>query len=624
MCGIVGFASKTPKLDLKYLEKANEILSHRGPDQNGTWISEDKHVSFAHQRLSILDTSLMGSQPMISHSRRYTIIFNGEIYNHLNLRSKLNTKFNINWKSNCDTETLLNSIEFFGIKNTLKNINGMFAFSIYDSLEKKLFLARDRAGEKPLFFYRDKEQICFSSELKALMCKSDLPRRINHKALNCYLSFGRIPRELCILEGYSKLQAGNFLEYNVSTGKVNIQKYWEIPDFSGKYSFEDDENLLEELEFLLEDSVRQQMIADVPVGILLSGGLDSSIITALAARNTNRINTFNISFPDHEKFDESKHALLVSNKFNTNHTELPASNFTPELISELAIHFDEPLGDSSMLPTFMISNLISNHCKVALGGDGGDELFGGYSHYQNFISINQKLKFFPKILRHSLNFLSKNLLPLGFKGRNFLNSIDYDNHNELPMSKNFFDAYSRLKLIDEELFKVDMNVQENDFLKDEIKYSDLVQRFTRNDFKNYLCDDILVKVDRASMLSSLEMRSPFLDKRIIEFAFSKVPSNLKVTKNRKKILLKKLAKKLLPLDFDFNRKQGFSIPLDSISRNGKIHDFFCEILGNSNSIYNQKLIKSMLKNHLNGYANGERLFLLIQFQIWKDYYKAYF
>lgn len=616
MCGIIGIASLGyPIQNRSWLKLARDTMEHRGPNDAGEWWSEDSKIGLGHRRLSIIDLSSSGHQPMHDLSLSLTITFNGEIYNFIELRNTLKS-LGFEFVTSTDTEVILNGYRAWG-KQILNKLNGMFSFCIYDHKKNCLFIARDRAGEKPLYYQLQNKIFKFSSELKGLLVNQN--SMINYESFDCFLAMGYVPGELSIIDGIKKLPPAHFLELDLNSGNFCVEKYWELPDFSNKNI--DEIDLIRTLEELLSDSVNKQMVADVSLGVLLSGGLDSSIITALAARSTNAIKTFTVRFPGYSQFDETRHARLISNYFNTNHIELDAADANVEILPMLAKQFDEPIIDSSMIPTYLVSNLIKDHCTVALGGDGGDELFGGYGHYSRLLILKDKSKYINPLIRKYVGELSENILPVGFKGRNWLQALNTDFNSGLPLIASYFDKKTRNRLIEN---KLSLNAEV--IREDRIPFSkDILQRATRTDFENYLPEDILVKVDRASMLNSLEIRAPFLDYRVIEFAFSKVPSNLKATATEKKIILKKLAKLILPKEFDYNRKQGFSIPLSEWLKNGPWINYFEEVLlSNEESIFDKSLIIKMIKGQKSGRSNSERLFALVLFELWRKEYEIKF
>jgi len=642
VCGILGLASILPNNNRPWLAVCRDTMNHRGPDSAGEWWSEDGRVGLGHRRLSILDLSTTGHQPMRIAELGLTIVFNGEIYNHKEIRKEIeehdfgirNSEFGNNYKStsdsiggrvwngSSDTEVLLAAYAKWGT-DCLRHLNGMFAFAIYDERKRQLFLARDRAGEKPLFYRLENGRLWFASELKALMSVPGLPRKIDPKALDCYLAFGNVPGEMCILEGYHKLPPAHAMTYDLDRGTHWIWQWWRLPPFEevgGKERVEA-EHLIDELEVLLEDAVAKQMVADVPVGILLSGGVDSSLVTAMAVRKSRKVRTFTIGFPGAGRLDETEHARLIARHFGTDHTELMAEPATAELIPLLARQFDEPMVDSSMIPTFLVSRLVRQHCTVALGGDGGDELFAGYEHYSRLLWMQSRLRFVPSWLRHAVAISAEKMLPVGLKGRNYLQGLDVEFDRGLPTLASYFDRTTRKKLLQK---KGESSMVAEEVWRSRIPIQkDLLQRATRMDFCSYLAEDILVKVDRASMLNSLEVRAPLLDYRVIEFAFGKVPARLKATEREKKILLKQLAARVLPRDFDKQRKQGFSIPLSKWLKKGPFRDLFWETLTNADCLFDAKTVMGLLRGQSAGLSNGDRLFALVQLEIWRINYNTY-
>lgn len=619
MCAIIGVAStKNVSFAKDWLKTGRDTMIHRGPDDYGEWWSKDELVGLGHRRLSIIDITSGGHQPMLDTSENLSIVFNGEIYNYIELKELL-VKKGYEFRSSSDTEVLLNAYLEWGI-NFLQHLNGMFSFCIYDIRKKRIFIARDRSGEKPLFYYLKNGILKFSSELKAILKDENLEKKLDLDSFDCFLSMGFVPGMRSIIESVNKLPPAHYLEFNLENGNIEITKYWNLPEFINCDI--DEQDLLKELDFLLEDSVNKQMVADVQVGVLLSGGVDSSIITAMAARSSSKIKTFTISFPGYSQYDETKHARLIANYFDTEHIELIASEATVDLLPLLAKQFDEPIIDSSMVPTYLVSKLIKNHCTVALGGDGGDELFGGYGHHSRLLNLQEKIAYVPKVIRSNVAKIAENILPVGFKGRNWLQGLDVDLQNSLPLIASYFDRSIRNKII----LNRHLPLSAESIRQCRIPITkDILQRATRMDFENYLPEDILVKVDRASMINSLEVRAPFLDYRLIEFAYSKVPSRLKATKLDKKILLKNLAKQILPKEFDYSRKQGFSIPLSSWLNGGPWLKYFEEILLSSNdSLFDKKEVLKLINGQKAGRSNSERLFALVLFELWRKEYKISF
>ena len=616
MCGIIGICSIEPQIDKSWLSIARDTMTHRGPDDAGEWWSEDGRVGLAHRRLAILDLSPLAHQPMHIKELGLTIVFNGEIYNFIELKKELEG-YGHRFFSKSDTEVLLRAYAQWGTE-CLNRLNGMFAFAIFDAYKKILFLARDRAGEKPLFYRMESGILYFASELKALMANTALPRRIDLEALDCYLAFGFVPGNRCILQGYNKLPPAHAMIFDLNKGTNKVWRYWNLPELNEAAKKINENDLLDELEALLEDAVRRQLVADVPIGILLSGGVDSSLVTAMAVRRSSRVKTFSIGFPGHGKYDETPHARLIAQYFGTDHTELMAEPTTVDLLPILARQFDEPMVDSSMFPTWLVSNLVRKYCTVALGGDGGDELFGGYTHYSRLLWMKKYFASFPLWFRKAIAKSAEQWLPVGLKGRNYLQRLNVDFEHGLPLIASYFDEHTRKRLM--------CGYPDHPFVAESIfamrvpKQIDLLQRATRMDFENYLAEDILVKVDRTSMLNSLEVRAPFLDYRIIEFAFAKVPSHLKSTITEKKILSKRLASRVLPPQFDNKRKQGFSIPMASWLKTGPFRELFWDTLLSKDCLFDATAVQSLLKGQDSGRNNGERLFALVLFESWRQTY----
>ncbi len=621
MCGIVGTCRRNTPVDVEVLNRMRDTLIHRGPDDSGTWVSPDRRVGLAHRRLSVIDLSPGSRQPMVEGTGQNAIVFNGEIYNFIELRRELLAKGHT-FRTLSDTEVILEAYRAWG-DECLIHLQGMFSFCICDVEKKRLFMARDRAGEKPLFYYRSPGTIVFASELKAIMADPAFPRKLDMEGLNYYLMYGYVPGWKSILSHIRKLPAGHKMIYDVQSDTLSVEQYWKLPEAEGCSSCSADE-LADELEMMLEDAVKRQLVADVPLGVLLSGGVDSSIVTAIASRVSSKpVKTFTITFPGHKKYDESRHARLVGEHFGTDHMELAAEPASTELLSDLARQYDEPLADSSMVPTYLVSRLIRRHATVALGGDGGDELFGGYFHY-SWIQLQEKARLvLPLALREGLAGLGRRCVPLGFRGRTYIIGLGGCIMNSVAHVNVFFDHHVRLKLLSTAAKGLDGSfpVAENYRKELSVPGNSAIQRAMAMDFLTYLTDDILVKVDRASMLSSLEVRAPFLDHRIIEFAFRKVPDYLKVHGKQRKILLRHLAKRLLPEELDLNRKQGFAIPLSQWLK-GSWGDYFEEVLrGLPEELFSRRFVAELIESQKKGYSNTQRLFALLIFELWRKHYR---
>lgn len=604
MCGILGLIN-LPSINI---ETGIRRLRHRGPDAKDVWRSSSGHVQLGHVRLSVLDLSPTGAQPMATPCGRYIITFNGEVYNFAELRRELEAE-GVTFRGTNDTEVVLHAFIRWG-ERCLQRFNGMFAFAIYDrgseSAPEMLFLARDRAGEKPLYYSQEGTSLQFASELKALELKGG----IDAAALNLYLALGYFPGEATLIEGIKKLPSGHFAKFNLASGEFVISPYWSLPVSSGTDATEAE--LVEEAERLLMDSVRLRMIADVPLGIFLSGGLDSSLITAAAARQSSApVKTFTIVTP-FGKYDESAFARLVSKFFGTEHYELEAGQDTLEIFDEIAGFVDEPIADSSLIPTYMVSKLTRKHVTVALGGDGGDELFGGYHHYQQALKDQVGLAMVPRPVLNTLASLVANL-PAGVKGRNRLSALRNGPVQPQIWGTSFFDATLRKRILHGDTTQFlghELYAPENLKLAHFLVGKDPIDGLTRMDFSTILQDGFLVKVDRASMANSLEVRAPFLDHRLIEFAFSVLPSAWKVNRKESRRLQRRVAERILPKELGINRKQGFSIPLADWLRKDR-----CRLIEQYRPFLpgciSQTEVSHLVSGHMAGWDNSSRLFGLL-------------
>ncbi len=614
MCGIVGRAGRAPAASRGWLAQGCAALAHRGPDGIGEWWSVDGRVGLGHRRLAIIDLSPGGHQPM--HDDGLSIVFNGEIYNHRELRLELEA-IGVQFRSRSDTEVILKAYRIWG-EDCIMRLNGMFAFALYDAPAGRVLLARDRAGEKPLFYRHDAGELRFASELKALLADSHLPRRIDPQALDLYLSMGFVPAGRCMLDGYAKLPPAHYMTFDLATGMLTLRRYWEMPTTPDNSAGVDSAGLVDELEQRLEAAVRRQLIADVPVGVLLSGGVDSSIITALAARSGSRLRTFTISFPGHDRFDESPHARLVASYFGTEHEELAAEPAAAELLPALAEQFDEPIIDSSMIPTFLVAQAVRRRCTVALGGDGGDELFAGYSHHQRLAALAGRAGRIPWPIRRIASMAALAVTRDGRRGRNWIRAAGARYDCEVPLVASYFDRAARRRLLPGMAGIGDR--PDVPWAADVSTSGTLLDRTIRTDFRTYLPEDILVKVDRAAMLNSLEVRAPFLDSEVIAFAYGRVPIDRKGSADGRKLILRELATRLLPHDFDRQRKQGFSIPLAAWLRDGPFRALFREVLLAPDCSFDRAWVAGLLDRQDQGYQNEERLFGLVQFELWRRRY----
>ena len=621
MCGIVGIMDSRPVVDADLLATMRDTMRHRGPDDAGLWWDDRRQVGLAHRRLSIIDLSPGGHQPMTDESGRLALVYNGEIYNYRQLRDELAAKGH-QFRSVSDTEVILEAYRAWGT-DCVSHLNGMFAFALYDVSASSLFLARDRAGQKPLYYLHDGDRLVFASELKAIMADPAFKREIDLEALDYYLAYGYVPGSLCMLEGVVKLPPAHCLTCGLGGREAKTWRYWRLPDPPDGRDTRSEEELLDEYHELLRDSVRRRLVADVPVGILLSGGIDSSLITAMAAEvSSTPVKTFTIAFPGAGRFDEAPHARLVAEHFGTEHSELTAEQADVDLLPDLAAQFDEPMADSSMVPTYLVCRLIRRHATVALGGDGGDELFGGYPHH-SWTQQQQRLRrFIPPPLRQLGRSAAKWMMRPGRKGRNYVLGALSSLPQSIAQINLYCDESLRRRLLapvcaarplphpSPEAFKAGLCAPGRTPL----------QLATSVDFATYLPEDILVKVDRASMLTSLEVRSPFLDYRLIEFAFGRLDDSLRATVRSRKILSRRLARRVLPEQLDLKRKQGFSLPLQEWFK-GKWGDYCREVLSDADGdLFDRAAIDELVADQRRGRFNTQRLFALTVFELWRRRY----
>jgi asparagine synthase (glutamine-hydrolysing) len=620
MCGIVGTAASKRVESRAWLARGRDALRHRGPNAEGEWWSRDFRVGLAHRRLSILDLSSAGNQPMSIEGSDLTIAFNGEIYNFPELRAWAEGAGHSRWRGHSDTEVLLACIARFGLDASLRRARGMFAFALYDPFKEVLTLARDRVGEKPLYYLHHGESIYFASELKALMVNQDLPRDIDPQALDCYLACGFVPLEHCMLRGYNKLLPGHVLEFDCRSGKSSLKRYWELPQQAPAVNGTADRasgdcELVAELESLLADSTRRQLVADVPIGIMLSGGLDSSVIATLARRFATEIRTFTVANTRRSGMDESARAMEIARHIGSDHVEIPSIRLSKDSLLDLLLHADEPVNDSSLIPTNEICREISRHCAVAIGGDGGDELFGGYSRYLRTLQIDRCASALPPPIRRAISVAADRVLPRRMRGRVLLTGVGRNLERGLPAWAPHFDSESISRLLGGRSGTA--SCAESIVFGAVPLGGDLVRRAMLTDFRTYLPDQILQKVDRMSMRHSLEVRSPMLDDRIVEFAFSRVPARLRVSGGGTKILLRRLAAKLLPESLIATRKQGFSVPFSSWLRRPPVRDLAYQVLLDRDTALDRRETLRLLAEHDSGRDHGDRIFGLMQFEVWR-------
>jgi asparagine synthase (glutamine-hydrolysing) len=648
MCGISGFFSKSSNKFDDIITKMNFAQAHRGPDDTGYWWDKNAGITFGHQRLSIIDLSKAGNQPMQSHSGRHVLTYNGEIYNHLEIRRELN-KINshIKWQSNSDTETLLESLEHWGVEVALKKLEGMFAFGVWDKKNRCLTLARDRIGEKPLYYgwqgKGDNKVFLFGSELKALKAHPNFNREINRNSIALQLRYNYIPDPYSIYKDIYKLLPGHYLQLSEDCLKKNLlpslKPYWSTFDIAinGKDNSlkTGDAEIQKELEQHLKSSVKKQMLSDVPLGAFLSGGIDSSAVVALMQSQSNSpINTFTIGFREND-YDEAVYAKKIAKHLGTNHTELYVSSKTAmDVIPKLPSIYDEPFSDSSQIPTILVSQLAAQNVKVALSGDGGDELFCGYNRYiisKKFWNILQLMPLaLRKILASGIQSIStqnwnkiSNLLP-GLDQYNNFGDKMHKGANVLN-AKTIFELYHKLCSHWYNPTEAVINSEEVETLLNkfslEIKRLNSQEQMMALDMNTYLPNDILVKVDRAAMSSSLETRAPFLDYKLIEYAW-KIPHSLKFRNGQGKWILKEILSQYVPKNLTERPKMGFGVPIDNWLR-GPLKDWAENLLNEKKlqqeGYFNSKLIRHKWAEHLSGKRNWQYdLWDLLMFQAWVD------
>ena len=651
MCGIAGLftASSLSGVDIKTVAQAMaQKLIHRGPDDGGVWADNHSGVALAHQRLAILDLTSAGHQPMSSACGRYVVVFNGEIYNHLEIRKKLQSAISseaISWRGHSDTETLLAAVSVWGLEKSLKEFVGMFAFSLWDKHEKSLYLARDRIGEKPLYYGLHKGVFLFGSELKALRAYPGFQGEVDRNVLSLYLSRNFVPAPYSIYQGIFKLPPGSLLK--VTAADVARQQlpeavsYWSLNQVASTgqnnlFQGSEDDALLE-LERLLKLSISNQMIADVPLGAFLSGGIDSSTVVALMqSQSAKPIRTFTIGFSESD-YDESKHAKGVAAHIGTEHTELFVSpNQALDVIPQLATLYDEPFADVSQIPTFLVSELARQDVTVCLSGDGGDELFGGYNRHVNGPALWRKLGWLPSGMRGRLSKLLTAIPP------SYWDSIFSHTSAVLPRSWRYSSAGDKIHKIagmlsassPDEIYDrlvsqwqmpeqiVSIPFQAHSAIRKSVcpaEFADLEHHMMFMDTTTYLPDDILVKVDRAAMGVSLETRVPMLDHRVVEFAWS-LPLEMKIKCNEGKWLLRRLLDSHVPRSLIERPKAGFGVPIDSWLR-GPLRAWAEELLDNNKLIqqgfFDSAHIRLKWQEHLQGKRNwSHQLWGVLMFQAW--------
>ena len=648
MCGISGIIKQnnTNTFDLESeIVKMSQSLRHRGPDNSGTWIDNNNGVALGHQRLSILDLSAAGNQPMQLQNKNLVLSFNGEIYNHLEIREKLENQSqgNFKWMSHSDTETLLRAFENWGTSETLKICSGMFSIALWNKKKKILTLARDRFGEKPLYYGWVNNDFIFASEIKAIKTNKSFNNSICKNSLDHYLKVNYVPAPFSIYKNIFKLESGTYIEINKSTknvGQIKKKIFWSLESSikNNKLStIRDESYIIKKLEKKLIKSVKSQMLSDVPLGGFLSGGVDSSLITALMQNENNQsIKTFTIGFQD-KQFDESIYAKKISNYLGTDHNEIIISDKDcRDVIPLLPKIYDEPFADSSQIPTYLICKVAKQNVTVALSGDGGDEIFGGYNRYTWGPRIWEKISILPFSLRKKLGELSLKLSERnldiifnlfvnrgGYKihkiGKALINSTNIDNFMQ-NMTLEWKEENSLILDHKNNLFE-NSYIFQNKINDLNFTFDDPISKMIYLDTVTYLQDDILCKLDRAAMSNSLETRLPFLDKEVIEFA-NKIPIDIKIKNGIGKWPLKQILSKYIPKDLIDRPKTGFSIPLGKWLK-GPLRDWAENLLNEKRitqeGIFSAKLINAKWQQHLDGKQDhSSNLWGILMFQSWLE------
>lgn len=630
MCGIAGFIDFSNSSTKNDLLRMTEALNHRGPDDSG-YSFYDKSatkIGFGHRRLSILDLSKHGHQPM--EFEDLEIVYNGEVYNFKEIKKELED-INYRFQSDSDTEVILKAYHKWGIK-AVDKFNGMYAISIYDKKAQKIIFIRDRAGVKPLYWYWHDNLFMYASELKSFHEHPKFNKVINKNALALYLQYGYILQPYTIFEDTYKLKSGHYLEVDLKTKEIKEICYWDIIDHYNKPKLDiSDEDAIEQLEALLKSAFEYRMVSDVPVGVFLSGGYDSSTVTALLQHGRKeKLSTFTIGF--HEKgFDESPYAKQVAEHLGTCHTEYYCTQKDAlNIISKLADIYDEPFGDSSAIPTVLVSQLARKNVAVSLSADGGDEIFAGYEKHEKAVALHNMLSKVPRPLKEipfwlltkveieKIPFVSKigNLETKHEKIKNLLranSSVDVMKYLSQP-----YTIKEVKKLLLDETKEEKTNFDNYAALSDE---NDNLNKILAIDYQTYMQDDILTKVDRATMSVGLEGREPFLDHRIVEFV-AQLPSNLKCRDGDKKWLLKQITHKYLPKELMNRPKMGFAVPITEWFKD-ELKEYFLHYLSaerlNKEGFFNAEEVVKQRDRYLKGdKENVQRLWFILMFEMWHE------
>ncbi|MGQ0543120.1 MAG: asparagine synthase (glutamine-hydrolyzing) [Blastocatellia bacterium] len=613
MCGIAGIINNGGReASREILERMNRAILHRGPDDDGLYVTEN--VGLAMRRLAIIDLA-SGKQPIHNADKSKWIVFNGEIYNYRELRADLEKRGH-RFYTNSDTEAIVHLFDEHG-ENCLQYLRGMFALAIWDETGKELFLARDRVGKKPLLYsHQANGDLIFGSEFQALLQHPGISRDVDHEAIDAYLSFLCVPAPQTAFKQIRKLEPGHWLKWK--GGKIETHRYWQ-PDFSKKIKISE-KDAIEETTRILRESTRLRMISEVPLGAFLSGGVDSSAVVALMAQESSQpVKTFSIGFEEQD-FSELKYAKRVAEHVGAEYNEFIVRPNALDVLPTLVEHYGEPYADSSAIPTYYVSKETRKHVTVALNGDGGDESFAGYERHAA-MQIAEQYRRIPRSLRKLLFETPVNLVPTSeLKRSRFRDVKRFLQASNLPKTERYFRWMStfnrdaKVSLYTREFTESVASQNASSHMDNwfmEANGSGILDAALLNDLMTYLPNDLLVKVDIASMANSLEARSPFLDHNLIEFAAS-LPEDLKMRRFKTKSLLKKVAARLVPKEVVYRRKMGFGVPVGKWFR-GEMRDFVREILLSEKSLNRGIVRPEMLRKYVDEHTNAERDH---QFQIW--------
>jgi asparagine synthase (glutamine-hydrolysing) len=583
------------------------------------------HVGLGHRRLSIIDLSRAAHQPMGNEDKTVWIVYNGEIYNYQDLKRGLEGKGHV-FRSTSDTEVILHAYEEWDVE-CLKHFRGMFAFGIWDSRRERLFLARDRLGKKPLVYYHQEGRFVFGSEIKAILQAPGVERKINIRALHHYLTYQYVPSPDTIFEGIKKLPPAHYLLYDAS-GKVNVERYWKLRFNSLQSRRENLVDLCDQIRNEMEESVRLRLISDVPLGAFLSGGVDSSVVVGVMAGLTGKsVKTFSIGF-DEKEYDELAYARRVSDYFSTEHHEFVVKPNAIEILPKLVWHYNEPFADSSAIPTYYVAKMTKDYVKVVLTGDAGDENFAGYGRYlrSKWVSLfttipeGMRKRWMPAFLRllASLHWREKTFNRLA----DFIESLSADQGRNYAEQVKVFNAREREDIYSEDLAEQSCSWDPVDFLLGKFKEAeteDLLERLIYVDIHSYLPEDLLVKMDIATMANSLEARVPFLDHRFMEFVAG-IPSDLKLKGTRPKFILKKAFEDLLPEPIRKRKKMGFGVPVSRWFRNelkGYVYDVLLDSRSLKRGYFRRESIQRLLDEHSHlRYDHSAKIWALLFLEVW--------